>query len=97
MINLIIVNIVGNVIYQSKRLFHSSLNYKDDIIKTLYKNRVEPVKFFVSELIDSLNDLTLPEDIKMFFYKYQGKGEIYLIRYKEDSSIFYIGRAKNFK
>ena len=33
----------------------------------------------------------------MFFDKHRDKGGIYLIRYKEDNSIFYIGRAKYFK
>lgn len=44
-------NIVGkrkNFIYQPVRLFHSSLKYKNDIIKKLYEDRIAPVKLFVS-------------------------------------------------
>lgn len=53
-------NIVGlkyNLICQSKRLFHSSLKYKDDITKALYEDRIAPVKLFESELINSFDDL----------------------------------------
>lgn len=92
-----IVGCLNIVIYQSKRLFHSSLKYKDDITKILFENRVVPVKLLESEVVDNLNDLTSPEDIKLFFDKHRDKGGIYLIRYKEDNSIFYIGRAKDFK
>lgn len=100
MINLIIVNIVGknhNPICQSVRLFHSFLKYKDDITKTLYEDRIAPVKLFESELIDSFDNLTSIEKKKLFFYKYKEKGGIYLIKYKDDESIYYIGRTKNFK
>lgn len=100
MINLTIVNIVGykkKLICQSVRLFHSSINYKDDITKTLYENRIAPVKLFVSEIIDNFYDLTSKDNKILFFDKYKDKGGIYLIKYQEDESIYYIGRAKNFK
>jgi len=100
MINLMIVNIVGlslNPICQSVRLFHSSSKYKDDVAKTLYEDRIAPVKLFDSELIDSLDNLTSIENKKLFFDKYKEKGGIYLIKYKEDENIYYIGRAKDFK
>jgi len=95
-----IVNIVGlslNPICQSVRLFHSSSKYKDDVAKTLYEDRIAPVKLFDSELIDSLDNLTSIENKKLFFDKYKEKGGIYLIKYKEDENIYYIGRAKDFK
>ena len=33
----------------------------------------------------------------LFFNKFNNKGGIYLIQYKDDLNIYYIGRAKNFK
>jgi hypothetical protein len=89
-------NIVGksqNSICQSVRLFYSTSKYKDDITKTLYEDRIAPVKLFESELINSLDNITSLENHKLFFDKYKEKGGIYLIKYKEDENIYYIGRA----
>ena len=41
--------------------------------------------------------LTSTEQIVLFFNKFNDKGGIYFIQYKDDLSIYYIERAKNFK
>lgn len=61
------------------------------------KNRIAPVKLFDSEIIDSCFNLTSNEEINLFFNNYKNKGGIYLIQYKDDLNIYYIGRTINFK
>lgn len=94
-------NYVGleyNYIYQSKRLFHSSLKSKKDIINRLNVNRIAAVKLFDSKILDYCYNLTSYENKKkLFFDKYIDKRGIYLIKCKDDETIYYIGRAKNIK
>ena len=90
-------NIVGwenKYLCQTKRLFYSSSNSNINIINTLYENRLVPVKLFESQVIDTCYNLTSIEQRIEFFNKFKNKGGIYLIQYKDDLSIYYIGRAK---
>ena len=89
----------------AKRFFSSSFNGNNgnnDIINALYKNRIVPSagqKLFdgSADVVDTFYNLTSTEQRVLFFNKYNNKGGIYLIQYKDDLSIYYIGRAKNFK
>jgi hypothetical protein len=84
----------------TKRFYHSSSDGNSEIINALYKNRIDPslkLKLFDSEVVDTCYNLTSTEQKSLFFNKYNDKGGIYLIQYKDDLKIFYIGRAKNFK
>lgn len=84
------------------RLFHSfsprlNNNNHDNIIKVLYKNRIAPIKIFDLEVVDTCKNITSNEQRSLFFNKYNNKGGIYLIQFKEDLSVYYIGRSNNFK
>lgn len=50
-----------------------------------------------SKIVDTCYNLTSLEQRTLFFNKYKDKGGIYLIQYKDDLNIYYIGRSKNFK
>jgi len=84
----------------NKRFFHSTFDGNNDIINALYENRIDSCpkgKLFDSKIVDTFYNLTSTEQKVLFFNKYNNKGGIYLIQYKDDLSIYYIGRAKNFK
>ncbi len=85
----------------TKRFIHNfnsiNLNSNIDYIKNLYHNRLAPVKSFDSNIIDTCLNITSSKELSFFFNKFKDKGGIYLIQYKEDLNIYYIGRAKNFK
>lgn len=94
------MNIVGlknQFNFQPKRLFTSSFISKNNIISILFKNRLAPIKLFDSSIIDICTNLISSEDKKLFFNKFKDKGGIYLIKYIDDESIYYIGRAIKFK
>lgn len=89
------------------RSFHttSKLNNNDnlnkDIIKELYKNRVAPVKAFSEKvLISCLNILDLEKRTEFFDSLKElpnyDKGGIYLLQYKHDPFVYYIGRTSSF-
>jgi hypothetical protein len=82
---------------QIKRFLHSSSDYNNEIIRTLYTNRIAPVKLFDSEVIETCYNFTSTKQRVLFFKKFEDKGGVYLIQFKEDSSIYYIGTTKNFK
>ena len=84
----------------NKRFFHSFFDGNNDIINALYENRTDSSfkgKLFDSDIVDTFCNLTSTEQRVLFFNKYNNKGGIYLIQYKDDLSIYYIGRTKNFK
>lgn len=85
------------------RFIHTSLfllaeraDINKDVINALYKNRIAPIRLFDSEVVETCYDLTFTEQRLLFFNKFKNKGGIYLIQYKEDKSIYYIGRTINF-
>lgn len=82
---------------QTKRFLHSSSDDNKDIISILYKNRVAPVKLFNSKVVETCYNLTYNEQRALFFNIFKDKVGIYLILYKDDQSIYYIGITKNFK
>ena len=75
---------------KNTRFFHSSSNSINEVINTLYKNRIVPVKFFDSAVIDTCFNLISQEQRNLFFNKYNNKGGIYIIQYKADLNIYYI-------
>lgn len=68
-----------------------------DIINSLYERRIAPIKLFDSKVIDTCYNITSKEQRELFFHKFKNKGGIYLIQYKGDPNIYYIGRAKIFQ
>lgn len=105
-----IKNICKRGIYSKNKIFirnyHQILDGKNEIIKSLYKNRIDASltlalkstwKPFESEKVDTIKNITSTEERNLFFNKYKDKGGIYLIQYTEDLNIYYIGRTKNLK
>lgn len=100
-----------NKVVQVKRDFHSKsfIHSKTEIINLLYKDRIDnPIisfdsstgnqwKLFDSVVVDTLYNITSNGDKNKFLSKYKDKGGIYLFQFIEDSSVYYIGRTKNFK
>nr|UEX92772.1 GIY endonuclease [Ophiocordyceps lanpingensis] len=71
------------------------------LIKELYKDRLAPVKPFTDKIILSVsNILNLAQRAEFFnqaSLKNKGKGGIYLIQYKYEPLVYYIGRTNNFE
>nr|YP_009364348.1 GIY-YIG endonuclease [Ophiocordyceps sinensis]ARF03382.1 GIY-YIG endonuclease [Ophiocordyceps sinensis]QDH07237.1 GIY-YIG endonuclease [Ophiocordyceps sinensis] len=71
------------------------------LIKELYKDRLAPVKPFTDKIILSVsNILNLAQRAEFFnqaSQKNKGKGGIYLIQYKYEPLVYYIGRTNNFE
>jgi len=66
-------------------------------IKNLYQNRIAPVKPFDRKLLATCTNF-LDKALKdPFLQEWGSKSGIYLIEYKHDPSIFYIGRSSLFK
>jgi hypothetical protein len=98
-----------NSVAQSKRYLHSNIFNKTDIINVLYKDRIDysllsfdsstgnKWKLFDSVVLDTLYNIASTEEKNKFLSKYKDKGGIYLFQYIDDSSVYYIGRTKNFK
>jgi hypothetical protein len=85
-------------LYESKRFYHnSSINSDKEAIKELYKNRIAPVKEFDCDVIHTCSNLVSLDEINSFFKELKDKGGIYMLKYKFDPNIYYIGRAKNFQ
>jgi len=85
-------------LYESKRFYHnSSINSDKEAIKELYKNRIAPVKEFDCDVILTCTNLVSLDEINLFFKELKDKGGIYMLKYKFDPNIYYIGRAKNFQ
>ena len=75
---------------QTKRFYHSSsVGNNNEIITALFKNRIAPVELFDSEVIDTCSNITSTEQRTEFFNKFNDKGGIYLIQYKDNPSIYY--------
>ena len=67
-------------------------------IKDLYKDRIAPVIPFDTDLIlDSCNNFSNVKERTEFLKKWGSKGGIYLIQYKHNPLIYYIGRTTLFK
>ena len=67
-------------------------------IEWLYKDRVAPVKAFNKEkILDTCSNYLNKEEKEKFLDKWGNKGGIYLIQYKNDPYIFYIGRTTQFR
>ncbi len=76
---------------------------KQEAVQILYKNRSEKLfpngkwNYFDKNLIKAtLFDVTNLTEKLEFFSKFKNKGGIYLFQYKNDLSVYYIGRTKNF-
>src|SRR5690348_17626474 len=54
---------------QIKRFLHSSSDYNNEIIRTLYTNRIAPVKLFDSEVIETCYNFTSTKQRVLFFKK----------------------------
>ena len=76
---------------------HDPLHHAE-AIKNLYKDRVAPVKAFNNNLILAIcsNFLDLKER-SLFLQSWGNKGGIYLIQYKHDPLVYYIGRTNKFQ
>jgi len=66
-------------------------------IDTLYKDRVAPTKIFDSNILYTCDNYLDLKEKKKFLDKLENLGGIYLIQYKYDSLIYYIGRSNKFK
>lgn len=76
---------------------HSRILY-DKYTEALYKNRKAPLIPFEGKVVSVCKDLLSSTAINTFFKGLQGKsGGIYMFTLKSNSSIFYIGRAKDFQ
>ena len=67
-------------------------------IKDLYRDRVAPIIPFDTNLIlDTCNDFSDLKERSEFLKKWGSKGGLYLIEYKHNPLIYYIGRTTLFK
>ena len=71
-------------------------NIDKTAIEELYKNRVSPVTKFDSNIISTCSNLLNSTERSLFLKEWKNKGGIYLIRYKYDPYIYYIGRTNKF-
>ena len=55
------------------------------------------MKPFKENVISVCKDLLSSSSLSTFFYNLKGKGGIYMFTLKNNSNIYYIGRAKNFQ
>lgn len=66
-------------------------------IKELYRDRNAPVKAFTDLVLDTCYDFLDKEKRIEFLKKWGSKSGIYIIQYKHDPLIYYIGRTSLFK
>jgi group I intron endonuclease len=62
-------------------------------IKGLYKDRLAPVKVFSDKILFSCSNILDIKERSDFFKEIDNKGGIYIIQYKHDSLVYYIGRT----
>jgi len=67
-----------------------------EAIKELYRDRVAPVKIFDNDLIATCSNFLDLKERSLFLQDLEDKGGIYLIQYKYDLNIYYIGRTKKY-
>lgn len=68
-----------------------------DAIKELYKDRVAPVKVFdKNNILDTCFNFLNFKERTLFLQKWGDKGGIYLIQFKFDPNVYYIGRTNKF-
>nr|YP_002213606.1 NADH dehydrogenase subunit 1 [Beauveria brongniartii]ABU50179.1 NADH dehydrogenase subunit 1 [Beauveria brongniartii] len=72
------------------RFYHS-----DKSIEILYKNRKAPLKPFKGNIVSVCEDLLSLSFVNTYFKNYKRKRGIYMFTLKNNSDIFYIGRAKD--
>lgn len=68
-----------------------------EAIKELHRDRVAPIKAFDKKLMVTCSDIMDLEKRILFFQELGDTGGIYLIQYKYDLNIYYIGRTIKFK
>lgn len=66
-------------------------------IKALFKDRRTPTNIFDKSVLATCHDFTIISVKNMFLKEWGNKAGIYLIEYKYDKRIFYIGRTNLFK
>ena len=66
-------------------------------IQNLHKNRLIPVVPFGGSFVVACKTFFKKKDRQEFLAKVGSKSGIYLIEYKEDPNIYYIGQASNFR
>lgn len=89
-----------------KRFYHKSLilydinkinNLDEKTIQLLYQDRVVPVKIFdKNKIIATCFNFFNSKERLLFLKQWKNKGGIYIIQYKLDPYIYYIGRTNNF-
>lgn len=67
-----------------------------EAIKELYRDRAAPVKIFDRDLIATCSSFLDLKGRSLFLQDLGDKGGIYLMQYKYDSNIYYIGRTKKY-
>jgi len=68
-----------------------------EAIKELFRDRVALVKVFDKNLLATCSDILNLKERSLFFQELSDTGGIYLIQYKYDLNIYYIGRTINFQ
>lgn len=78
---------------------HNSINLNNEHLKELYRDRIAPVKAFNKDLIlATCFDIRNLKERSLFFLTAEEiKGGIYLIQYRHDPLVYYIGITNNFR
>lgn len=93
--------------YHTTRTLHNSSNnttnninamypHRKDAINELYKDRLAPVKIFNEKLLATCFNFLDIEQRSIFLESWGDEGGIYIIQYKHDPLVYYIGRTNNF-
>jgi len=65
-------------------------------INGLYRDRISPVLLFIDSVVATCPKILNPNERRAFFKTWGKLGGIYLVQYKHDPRIFYIGRTIGF-
>lgn len=83
--------------YHTSRKLDSTLDSSHQAaIKELYRDRLAPVKPFSEKLLASCSNILDIEQRAKFFMQLEEKGGIYILQYKHDPLVYYIGRTSSF-
>jgi len=83
--------------YHTLRELDSTLDSSHQVaIKELYRDRLAPVRPFTDKILTSCSNILDIEQRAEFFMQLEGEGGIYIIQYKHDPLVYYIGRTSSF-
>lgn len=74
----------------------SNLQRVEGAIKELFKDRIAPVKVFSDKILAFCSNILDLNERSKFIAEWGDKGGVYIIQYKHDPLVYYIGRTSKF-